>query len=211
MVTPAIPWRTPASAPVVAATLALAAASWLAAARLMAGMDMGIATGPGSFGFFAEVWVLMMAAMMLPGAAPAIAGYAGTRGTRIAAARFVLGYLAVWTLAGIAAFALDRPHGSLAAGAIVIAVGCYELTPVKRRFRRRCRAEVGGGLEYGLCCVGSTVGLMAVLVALDWMSLPLMALVTILASAQKLLPPKAAIDVPVALALIGLGLLIMIA
>ena len=39
----------------------------------MNGMDMGTATQLGSFGFFIAVWVAMMAAMMLPGAAPAVA------------------------------------------------------------------------------------------------------------------------------------------
>ncbi|HWG28187.1 DUF2182 domain-containing protein [Actinospica sp.] len=203
--------RTPTSALVLTATFALAAACWVAAARLMDGMDMGIATTPGTFGFFAAAWVAMTAAMMLPGAAPAIARYAGTRGTLSAATLFAVPYLAVWTFAGVVAFALDRPHGATVAGATVIAAGCYELTPVKRHFRRRCREDVGDGLGYGLCCVGSTVGLMAMLVALDVMSLFWMALITLLATAQKLLTPKLAIDVPLALALIGLGILIVIA
>jgi hypothetical protein len=55
------------------ATLGLAAACWVASARLMTGMDMGVATRLGSTGFFVAVWVVMMAAMMLPGAAPAVA------------------------------------------------------------------------------------------------------------------------------------------
>jgi hypothetical protein len=38
-----------------------------------------------------------------------------------------------------------------------------------------------------------------------------MAVITVLACAQKLLPPKAAIDVPLALAIIGLGAWILIA
>jgi predicted metal-binding membrane protein len=62
-----------------------------------------------------------------------------------------------------------------------------------------------------LCCLGAGIGLMAVLVALDVMSLPWMAVIAVLAGAQKLLPPRAVIDVPVALALIGLGLMIIIA
>ena len=51
---------------------------------------------------------------------------------------------------------------------------------------------------------------MAMLVALDVMSLFWMAVVAVLACAQKLLPPRAAIDVPLALALIGLGFAILI-
>ena len=109
------------------------------------------------------------------------------------------------------AYALDQPHGSLAAGAVVIAAGAYEFTPVKRHFRRRCREEAGSGLRFGLCCVGSSIGLMATLVALDLMSLFWMAVVTVLACAQKLLPAKAAIDVPLALALIGLGFVFVLA
>ena len=52
---------------------------------------------------------------------------------------------------------------------------------------------------------------MAVLVALDVMSLFWMAVVAVLGCAQKLLPAKAAVDVPLALALVGLGLVIVIA
>ena len=61
------------AAGVLAATLGLAAACWAVAAWLMDGMDMGVATRPGPFGFFAAASVTMMAATMLPGAAPAIA------------------------------------------------------------------------------------------------------------------------------------------
>ena len=196
---------------VLAVTLGLAAACWAVAAWLMDGMDMGVATRPGSFGFFAAAWVTMMAAMMLPGAAPAVARYARVTGKVRAALPFAGSYLAVWVLAGAGAYALDRPHGPVAAGAVVIAAGAYELTPVKRDFRRRCREEAGSGLGFGLCCVGSSIGLMAMLVALDMMSLLWMAVVAVVACAQKLLPARAAVDVPLALALIGFGLLIVIA
>src|SRR5579859_7441098 len=107
----------------------LAAACWAVTAWLMDGMDMGVATRPGAFGFFAATWVTMMAAMMLPGAAPAIARHARMRGAVPAATLFAGTYLAIWALAGVLAFALTRPHSSLVAGAVVIAAGCYELTP----------------------------------------------------------------------------------
>jgi predicted metal-binding membrane protein len=203
--------RAAAPAIVLAATLGLAGACWAAAAWLMNGMDMGVATRPGSLRFFAAAWVTMMAAMMLPGAAPAVARRARVSGTVHAAPSFAGSYLAIWALAGVVAFALDFPHGSLAAGVVVTAAGFYELTPVKRHFRRRCREDARSGLGFGLCCVGSSVGLMAMLVALDVMSLFWMSVVAILACAQKLLPAKAVIDVPLAMALIGLGLVIVIA
>jgi len=203
--------RTTAPPIALTATLGLAAACWAVTAWLMDGMDMGVATRPGSFGFFAAAWVTMMAAMMLPGAAPAVARRARLTGTVRAALPFTGLYLAIWALAGVVAYVLDRPHGSLAAGAVVIAAGVYELTPVKQDFRRRCREDAGSGLGYGLCCLGSGIGLMAMLVALDVMSLPWMAVVAVLCCAQKLLPARAAIDVPVALAIVGLGLVIVYA
>jgi predicted metal-binding membrane protein len=203
--------RRAAAAPVViAATVGLAAACWAVSAWLMNGMNMGIATRTGSFGFFTAAWVTMMAAMMLPGAAPAIARHARLSGRLRAAPLFTGSYLALWALAGVAAFALDRPHGTLVAGLVVIAAGCYELTPAKRHCRRRCREDASGGLGFGLCCIGSSIGLMAMLVALDVMSLFWMAIVAVLSSGQKLLPARTAIDVPLALALIGLGLVIVI-
>src|SRR5207237_2353350 len=64
--------RTAAAATALTATLGLAAASWVVAVWQMNGMDMGVATPLGSFTFFVAMWVPMMAAMMLPGAAPAV-------------------------------------------------------------------------------------------------------------------------------------------
>ena len=57
----------------VTATLGLAAGAWIVTVRQMQGMNMGVATKLGSFAFFLALWVWMMAAMMLPGAAPAVA------------------------------------------------------------------------------------------------------------------------------------------
>jgi predicted metal-binding membrane protein len=199
-----------ATAAALTATLGLAAASWVVVVRQMNGMDMGVATQLGSFAFFVALWVAMMAAMMLPGAAPAVLRSAHARGVRTVPL-FVGSYLGVWTLVGLAAYALYRPHGSFAAGALVIAAGVYELTPLKQHFRRRCRESVGSGLEFGLCCAGSSIGLMLMLVALSVMSVTWMALVAALVLAQKLLPAKAAVDFPLALAIVGLGLLIVIA
>jgi predicted metal-binding membrane protein len=202
--------RTSATAAALTATLGLAAASWVVAVRQMNGMDMGVATQLGSFAFFVALWVAMMAAMMLPSAAPAVLRRAHARGVRTVPL-FIGSYLAVWTLVGVAVYALYRPHGSLAAGAVVIAAGIYELTPLKQHFRRRCRESTGSGFEFGLCCVGSSIGLMLMLVALSVMSVTWMSVVAVLVLAQKLWPATAAIDVPLALAIVGLGILIVIA
>ena len=104
---------------------------------------------------------------------------------------------------------LYRPHGSFAAGAIAIAAGVYEFTPLKPVFRRRCCENVRSGFEFGLYCVGSCIGLMLMQVALGVMSVTWMSVIAVLIVAQKLLPARAAIDV--ALAIVGLGILIVIA
>jgi predicted metal-binding membrane protein len=203
--------RTSQTTVALAVTLSLAAGCWVLAVWQMTGMNMGVATSLGSFAFFAAVWVPMMAAMMLPGAVPAVLRRARVSGRAVAMPLFVVSYLAVWALAGVAVYALYRPHGTAAAGALVIAAGVYELTPVKRHFRRLCRERAGPGWEFGLCCVGSSVGLMLVLIVVGIMSITWMAVIAVLVLAQKLLPTKAIIDLPLALAIIGFGIWILAA
>jgi predicted metal-binding membrane protein len=192
-------------------TLGVAAASWVVAVGGMHGMDMGPATTLGSFAFFIPQWVWMMAAMMLPGASPAVLRRAEASGRGRAVPLFVGSYLAVWALVGVAVYAVYRPHGTVAAGAVTIVAGVYELTPLKQEFRRRCRANERSGFEFGLHCLGSSIGLMLMLVALGVMSLMWMIVIAVLVLVQKLLPAKAAVDVPVALAIIGLGVLTIMA
>jgi predicted metal-binding membrane protein len=203
--------RTAATRAALAATLGLAGVSWVVAVRQMHGMDMGSATELGSFASFVALWVWMMAAMMLPGAAPAVVRRARANGALPAVPLFVGSFLAAWSLVGLAVYVLYRPHGTFAAGAVAIAAGVYELTPLKRHFRGRCRESVGSGFEFGLCCVGSSIGLMVLLVALGVMSVAWMSVIAVVVLAQKLLPSKPAIDVPLALAIVGLGVLIVLA
>jgi len=155
--------------------LGLAAGCWVIAVRQMQGMDMGTATALGSFGSFIALWVAMMAAMMLPGALPAVVRRARAADGVHVLPLFAGVYLAVWALAGVVVYAMYRPHGTLAAGVVAIAAGVYELTP------------------------------------LGVMSITWMAVIAAVALMQKLLPPKAALDVPVAMAIAGLGFLILIA
>ena len=198
-----------AAAAVLTGTLGLAAACWVVAIWQMRGMDMGTATQLGSFGFFAAVWVVMMAAMMLPGAVPAVLRRTHAGGLR-AVPLFIGSYLAVWALVGVAVYTLYRAHGYVAAGAVVIAAGAYEVTPLKLHFRRRCRDYLRSGFRFGLCCAGSSIGLMAMLVALGVMSVTWMSVIAVLVLAQKVLPPKAAVDVPLAIAIVALGIWIIL-
>jgi predicted metal-binding membrane protein len=200
---------TPLKALAAIVTLGIATASWVVAVRSMDGMHMGVATKLGPFSSFMAFWVSMMAAMMLPGAVPAVVRRAQAIAQLGAVPMFVASYLAVWTLVGALAYVLYRPHGSLAAGVTVVAAGLYEFTPLKRASRRHCRGSVHSGFRFGLYCAGSSIGLMLMLLALGVMSVTWMIVIAALVLAQKLLAPKAGIDVPVALAIIGLGVLIL--
>jgi predicted metal-binding membrane protein len=152
--------------------------------------------------------VPMMAAMMLPSAVPAIARRARERDGVLAAPLFAGSYLGTWALAALAVCLLYRPPGAVTAGALMVVAGLYELTPIKRECRRRCRDRVRSGLRFGVYCLGSSIGLMLVLVAVDVMSIALMFAIAVVVLAQKLLPPHPAVDVPLALAIIALGVAI---
>jgi predicted metal-binding membrane protein len=125
---------------------------------------------PAAAGIFGAGWVLMVAAMMLPSSYPmvrafsaTIAGRAGRRnrpghpalpdrpgGGEVA--RFLVGYVAVWTVFGLALFAGDlglhalvdgsaqpfATHTTLLGNALLIA-GAFQLTDRKRRCLGRCR------------------------------------------------------------------------
>ncbi len=58
---------------------------------------------------------------------------------------------------------------------------------------------------------GSSIGLMLMLVALGVMSVTWMVVIAVLVLAQKLLPAAVTVDVPVALAITGLGIWIILA
>jgi predicted metal-binding membrane protein len=191
--------------------VALAAACWFASVRQMRGMDMGTATSLGSLQSFVGIWMPMMAAMMLPAAVPAILAFVRTDSRLVAGLWFVASYLAVWLIFGIAAYGLYRRHGHEVAGGLTIVAGLYELTGFKRACRERCRELVRSGGRFGVYCVGSSAGLMLTLLALGVMNVTLMIGVTAIVLAQKLLPTRRFLDVPLALAMVAFGVLVLTA
>jgi predicted metal-binding membrane protein len=201
----------PIYAVALSATLVPAALCWVIGLHRMSGMDMGAQTQLGSLAFFFSTWVVMMAAMMLPGAAPAVVRRVRASGRLLSVPLFLGSYLAVWALFGLCVYALYRPHSTVIAGAVTVAAGIYELTPLKGGFRRRCHEGSRSGLGFGLCCVGSSIGLMLMLVVVGVMSIAWMSVVAVLVLAQKLLPARRAFDAPVAVALIAVGVLIVTA
>jgi predicted metal-binding membrane protein len=197
---------------------ALTAVAWWATVRSMAGMGASPGTDLGTLGWFVGVWVVMMAAMMLPAVSPTVALYA--RMTRRAGLTrpiaFTGGYLIVWGAAGVAAyglFALGRralgpelawqSGGRWFAGGVLAAAAAYQLTPLKEVCLGKCRSPFGfllgtwrdgtrGALEMGsrhaAWCVGCCWALMAALFALGVMSIVWMALVAGLITLEKVLP-----------------------
>jgi hypothetical protein len=142
-----------AQAAIVVALVVVAGLGWLLTDERMAGMDEGPGTDPGSLGFYVSVWIAMMAAMMLPSAAPMVVVHSAVQRRRRELGRdgkvggsvaFVGGYLVVWTAFGVMAYALfellrsfdvealswSRAGRYVAAGVIAIAA-VYQLTPLK--------------------------------------------------------------------------------
>lgn len=152
------------------------------------------------------LFVVMMAAMMMPSAIPAIVRRAQDGVSVLAAPRFAGSYLGVWALAGLAMWLLYQPPGAAASAALIIAAGLYELTPLKRECRRRCREHVRSGLRFGVRCFGSSIGLMLVLVAVNVSGAALMVAIAAVVLAQKLFPPRRTLDLSLALGIVAPGI-----
>jgi predicted metal-binding membrane protein len=199
-------------------------AAWVVTVDRMRGMDAGPGTDLGGLGWYLGIWVTMTAAMMLPSAAPT-AAHVARLVRRMPTVLFVTGYLAVWTVYGLAAYGIYKfvssvdtgwlawnEHGRYVAGAAIAAVGIYELTPSKRSSLRRCRSArhrrgaLESGLGHGVDCVTCSAGLMAVLFVLGMMSLFWMVLVAVAIFAEKVLPYGARLTAPLAVGLVALGI-----
>lgn len=223
----------------IALLFALAAAGWWWTVDRMRGMDEGPGTDLGTLGWFLGVWIVMMAAMMLPSVSPMVALYSRMTKQRspVAPVVFVSGYLLTWAGAGLIAFAIseaggrvfgdvlswDRAGRWVAGGTLVIAAA-YELTPLKTVCLRHCRSPLGFllgswrdglsgallmGAKHGAWCLGCCWALMASLFALGVMSIVWMAFVAGLIAAEKTLPWGRAVMFGTAAILLALGALLV--
>jgi predicted metal-binding membrane protein len=223
--------------------LGLAVVAWLVTSERMGGMESMPGMDLGTLGFYVTVWVVMMAAMMVPAVAPTVLAYDRLRQGRRAhgegpaphaTALFVTGYLGVWTVAGLAAYALFElvraidpvflawdEAGRYVTGGVIVAAALYQVTPLKHALLSKCRSSMGflaerwpggraGALElgsrYGASCLGCCWALMAALFAVGVMSLGWMALIAAFIGAERLLPWPTAARRAVAISLLALGL-----
>jgi predicted metal-binding membrane protein len=148
------------------ALFAAAALAWV----LTVQSAMGMPPGPGTMGLgfvgFLLLWMLMMAAMMLPSVAPTVSlylrslrGNASGLGLVLRSTGLVVGYLAIWALFGVLAFVAAWAGSMLGAEApkaapwvaalLLAAAGIYQLTPLKDRCLRHCRSPLGFLLHFG--------------------------------------------------------------
>lgn len=202
----------------VAFLVALAAVAWWSTIRSMGGMSASPGADIGALGWFVGIWIVMMAAMMLPAVSPTVALYASMSRRRGLArpVAFTGGYLVVWAAAGATAygaFALGRhvlgpdlawhSGGRWLAGGLLAAAAVYELTPLKDVCLGKCRSPFGFllgtwreglrgaatmGAKHGAWCLGCCWALMVALFALGVMSLVWMAVVAALITVEKVLP-----------------------
>ena len=212
------------------------AAGTLMNAGVPMSLEMGGSPGLSSAALFLVIWAVMMAAMMFPSVWPVLLIYAGvvrTRG-RGSVPLFVAGYLLVWESLGVLAYAGYIGAGvglasapvervALLTGALVLAAGLYQLTPLKRACLAHCQGPVeflaahwrpgpaGAlrmGLSHGLYCLGCCWGLMLALFALGVMDLRWMATVSALIAFEKLGPRHRLVPAAVGTGLVCLGIVI---
>jgi predicted metal-binding membrane protein len=116
----------------------------------------------------------------------------------------------------------------LAAGLLVVAAGIYQLTPLKRKCLGGCRPQEGaglpsaavpppaissalsGGLRYAVACLGTSAGLMVALAALGLMDLTWMLVIATLVFIERVPRLGPHFVVPVAIAVLGLGALVLL-
>lgn len=169
------------------------------------------------------MWAIMMAAMMLPAAAPLLLLLAKINHARYSPRRAAfatgvagLGYLAAWTgfslLATLAHWGLLEARlvspmmdssSPLLSGALLVAAGAYQFTPLKHACLWRCRSPLSVllnqwregylgafrmGLRQGVYCTGCCWLLMTLLFAFGVMNLIWIAALSLLVLLEKILP-----------------------
>ncbi|MEO6779649.1 MAG: DUF2182 domain-containing protein [Bradyrhizobium sp.] len=216
---------------IVAVGLAVAVALAWAYLVAGAGIDMsmvGMPMEPMPWSTFYAVlmftmWLVMMIAMMVPSATPMVLLFTAIKRKQAASVSpsveawiFLGGYLLIWAgfslVAALAQWGLERAGllsvaitstNAIFGGAILLAAGLYQFTPVKNACLRYCQSPVlflsrhwrpgamGAlrmGLRHGGYCLGCCWFLMALLFVGGVMNLVWIAAIALYVACEKLLP-----------------------
>lgn len=222
---------------VVAGGIALLVAIswWFLVSGAGVGGHMGMHAMQPPFAALLLMWWLMMLAMMLPSTAPMVLLYAQVReqhgdGEVAQPWVFLFGYLAIWLAFSIAAAATQLLVTGPAmmfgnpsiAGAVLIAAGLYQLSPLKSACLRQCRSPaqflsrhwrpgaVGAvrlGLLHGAYCVGCCWMLMALLFVVGVMNFAWIAALTVIVGLERLVPRGEWVARATGVALVAWGLI----
>jgi predicted metal-binding membrane protein len=228
--------------------LILAAAAWgvlIWQSRMMDDEEMGLTMGL-SAPLFIALWAVMMVAIMFPTAAPMILTFQRVQANRQQAQQsfvptwlFVGSYIVLWSATGLLAYgaallANDLAEGSMwlmdnaarFGGAVLIAAGIYQLTPLKTKCLSKCRTpmsfiltswrdgSVGAirmGLAHGSYCLGCCWLLFVILFPLGIMNVAAMAAVTLLIFAEKSLAIGPKVAKAAAVGLVAYGVVALLA
>jgi predicted metal-binding membrane protein len=207
------------------------------------GMSMQASWSAADVWFTFLMWMIMMVGMMTPSAAPTVMLFAGMEARReqrripISALTFGLGYLVVWAgfsvVAAVAQWGLHeaallspamRASSPRLAGAVLVAAGAYQLTPLKTACLTHCRSPLGFlmtswrngatgafamGCRHGAYCVGCCWALMTILFAVGVMSLAWVAVLAGFVLLEKLSPAGLTLSRGTGAMLVLLGLILI--
>jgi predicted metal-binding membrane protein len=172
--------------------------------------------------FTFAMWTVMMVGMMLGPASPVLLLFAGMhagrtkRGVPLAVLVFGLGYVTVWVgfsaCAALGQWVLHQTavlspvmaaSNPILGGAILVAAGAYQLTPLKGTCLMHCRSPLGFlmtnwrdgtigafqmGLLHGVYCLGCCWALMCVLFVVGVMNLVWVAALAVFVLVEKIAP-----------------------
>jgi predicted metal-binding membrane protein len=187
----------------------------------------------GGFVPFVLGWTAMMVAMMIPATLPLILLYRvvarqrlTTVQARVGLTALLLGYIAVWAIAGLPVYvyALTAeaigPYAILLPAVLLVIGGSYQFTSLKRSCHTRCsnplfflmqkwKPGTAGALRlgvlHGIDCLGCCAGLMVGLIALGMMNLALVFTAALIIFAEKTLPESHRIARPLGILMITGG------
>ena len=208
----------------------------------MAWMRMPGQTWAGAAMSFLGMWLVMMVAMMLPSLAPILwryrqaIGSTGERRLGRLTAFVGVGYFFVWTVFGMAAFALGVALATIemhlpalaravpiAVGVVVLIAGALQFSAWKAHELACCRGTSGGGrtlppeagtawrlgLRLGVHCSYCCASLTAILLVIGVMDLRAMAAVTAAITIERLAPAGERVARAIGFVVVGAGVVLI--